>query len=133
MSSYRGFAISLDKGKLLFKAAPEFISTLTSQKEYQALIGSLMYLMMGSRPDLAYTVSTRSKFSSNPTADHYCTAKRVLRYLQSTSMLSLVFIMNNESPLEGYSDSDWAGDRDNSKSTSGYLFSLSGATICWKS
>ena len=71
MSSCGGVATPLAKGKLLFKAAPEFISTLSSQKEYLALIGSLMYLMMGSGPDLAYTISTISKFSSNPTADHY--------------------------------------------------------------
>ena len=133
ISSCHGVATPLDKGKLLVKAAPEFTSTLTSQKEYQTLIGSLMYLMMGTRPDLAYTVSTLSKFSSNPTAEHFCAAKRVLRYLQSTSALSLAFTMHNESPLQGYSDSDWAGDRDDSKSTSGYLFSLCGAAICWKS
>lgn len=133
MHSCRGVATPLDKGKLLVKAPPEFMSTLTSQKEYQKLIGSLMYLMMGSRPDLAYTVSTLSKFSSNPTPDHFSTGKRVLRYLQSTSTLSLAYIMNSETQLEGYSDSDWAGDKDDSKSTSGYLFSLSGAMICWKS
>ena len=92
-----------------------------------------MYLMMGTRPDLAYTVSTLSKFSSNPTDNHFSAAKRVLRYLQSSSTLSLAFIMNHKSQLEGYSDSDWAGDKDDSKSTSGYLFTLSGASICWKS
>jgi len=133
MSACRGVTTPLDKGKLLVKAAPDFTATLTSQKEYQTLIGSLMYLMIATRPDLAYTVSTLSKFSSNPSSDHFCAAKRVLRYLQSTATLSLTFIRDRETQLEGYSDSDWAGDRDDSKSTSGYLFTLSGATICWKS
>ena len=123
----------LDKGKLLVKAAPELISTLTSQKQYQDLIGSLLYLMIGSRPNLFYTISTLTKFSSYPTANHYCTAKRVLGYLQLSSTLSLAFIMNNDSPLLGYSDSDSAGDRDDSESISGYCFSLSSASICWKS
>ena len=74
-----------------------------------------------------------AKFSSNPTPDHIAAAKRVLRYLQYTSALHLTFVKNVESQLEGYSDSDWAGDKDDSKSTSGYLFTLAGATICWKS
>ena len=133
MSSCHGVSTPLDKAQFLVKASPEFMSTLASQKEYQTLIGSLMYLMMGSRPDLAYTVSTLSKFSSNPSPDHFSAAKRVLRYLQSTSTLTLAYTMNEVSQLKGYSDSDWAGDKDDSKSTSGYLFSLSGASICWKS
>jgi len=133
ISSCRSVATPLDKGKLFIKATPELTSPPSPQKEYQAVIRSLMYLMMGTHPDLAYTVSTLSKFSSNPSSDHFSTAKRVLRYLQTTATLSLTFIMNQGSRLEGYSDSDWAGDKDDSKSTSGYLFTLSGAAICWKS
>ena len=134
MATCKGVSTPLDKGTLLLKALPEYYkSTLTMQREYQTLIGSLMYLMMGTRPDLAYTISTLSKFCSNPTPEHIAAAKRVLRYLQSTSALNLAFVKSTESSLRGYSDSDWAGDKDDSKSTSGYLFTLAGATICWKS
>ena len=92
-----------------------------------------MNLMMGTRPDLAYTVSTLGKFNCNQTTEHYIAAKRVLRYIQSTAKLPLTFVLGTESQLEGFSDSDWAGDKDDRKSTSGYLFKLWGGTICWKS
>ena len=88
----KGVSTALDKGPLLLKALPEYKSTLTVQREYQTLIGSLMYLMMGIRPDLAYTISPLSKFSSNLTPEHIAAAKHVLRYLQSTSTLSLAFV-----------------------------------------
>ena len=133
MSACKGVATPLDKGKVLSKANPNFTSTLTAQQEYQKLIGSLMYLMMGSRPDLAYTVSTLSKFNCNPTADHLLAAKHVLRYIQSTAKLHLTFTIGTQSQLEGFSDSDWAGHKDDSKSTSGYLFTFSVGSICWKS
>jgi len=129
MSSCCGVTTPLDNGKLLVKATPELTSPPSLQKEYQALIGTLMYLMMGTHPDLTYTVSTLSKFSSNPSSDHFCAGKQVLRYLQTTATLSLTFIISQESYLEGYSDSDWAEDKDDSKSTSGYLFTLSGAGV----
>ena len=135
MLSCKGVTTPLDQGKLLSKAHEEYKSTLTTQQEYQKLIGSLMYLMMGTRPDLAYTVSTLSKFNCNPTSDHLLAAKRVLRYIQSTAKLHLAFTAGTELNLElkGFCDSDWAGDKSDSKSTSGYLFKLSGAAICWKS
>ena len=85
MLSCKGVATPLDKGNLLRKADPEYCSTLTIQQEYQKLVGCLMYLMMGTRPDLAYTVSTLSKFNSKPTANHLLAAKRVLCYIQATA------------------------------------------------
>jgi len=133
MATYKGVSPPLHKGTLLRKAIPEYKSTLTVKREYQTLIGSVMYLMVGTRPDLAYTISILSKFSSNPTPNHIAAPKRVLRYWQFTSAVHLTFVTNAESQLEGYSNSDWAGDKDDSKWTSGYLFTLSGATICWKS
>jgi len=136
MLSCKGVTTPLDQGKLLSKANPEYKSTLTTQQENQKLIGSLMYLMIGTRPDLAYTVSSLSKFNCNPTCDHLLAAKRVLRYIQSTTDLHLTFTAGTKADMvlkKGFSDSDWAGDKDDSKSTSGYLLTLSGAAICWKS
>jgi len=89
--------------------------------------------MMGTRPDLAYTVSTLSKFNCKPTSNHLLAVKLVLRYIQATAHLHLAFKMCTESSVEGFCDSDWAGDKDDSKSTSGYLFTLPEAAICWKS
>ena len=133
MSSCHGIATPLDNRKLLVKASPELTSPPSLQTEYHALIGSLMYFMIGTHLDLTYTVSMLSKFSSNPSNDHFFAAKQVFHYLQTTATLSLTFIMNQESHLKGYLDSDWAGDIDDSKSTSCYLFTLCEAAICWKS
>lgn len=74
MSACKGIATPLHKGNLLSKADQEYKPTLTAQQGYQKPIGSLMYLMMGTRPDLAYRVSTLSKFNCNPTTEHYIAA-----------------------------------------------------------
>jgi len=110
-------------------------------REYQSLVGSLMYLMTATRPDLAYTISVLSKFNSSPTVQHLLQAKRVLRYIQQTKSLGLRYTAPNTSSesgdrlsphLIGFSDSDWAGDLGDRKSTSGYLFMLEGTAIAWR-
>jgi len=90
--------------------------------------------MMETRPDLGYRVSILSKFNCNPTSDHLA-AKSVLRYIQSTAKVYPAFTAGTEFNLElkGFCDSDWAGDKSDSKSTAGYLFKVSGAAICRKS
>jgi len=106
--------------------------------EYQSLVGSLMYHMTATRPDLAYTISVLSKFNSSPTVQHLLQAKRVLQYIQQTKSLGLCYTAPNTpsessdrlSPhLIGFSDSNWAGDLGDRKSTSGYLFMLEGTAI----
>ncbi len=103
------------------------------QSVYQSAVGSLLYLSTGTRPDVAFAVSYVAKFSSDPTKKHWTAVKRILRYLKSTSMLGLLNTKSGESELVGFSDSDWAGDIDDRRSTSGYLFKLSGAPISWRS
>ena len=102
------------------------------QQTFQSLIGSIMYIMLGTRPDLAYTISALSKFSASAGHEHLQQAKRVLRYLQQSRSVGLAFVQNDDKELLGYSDSDWAGDVGDRKSTGGFLFLLSGAPICWK-
>jgi hypothetical protein len=89
--------------------------------------------MTATRPVLAYTVSTLSNFSSATTSEHRSAAKRVLRYLTQTRNLGLTYSHVSNTELTGYSDSDHAGVRDDRKSTSGYVFTLQGAPILWKS
>jgi hypothetical protein len=101
------------------------------QRLYQSLIGSVMYIMLGTRPDLAYTISALSKYSASAGEDHLSLAKRVLRYLQQTKDLGLIY--GKDGSLHGFSDSDWAGDLGDRKSTGGFIFLLSGAAISWKS
>ena len=66
-------------------------ATIVGTVEYQSLVGSVMYAMLASRPDLAYAVSTLSKFNSCPAAAHHAAAKRVLRYLQETKEYGLLY------------------------------------------
>jgi hypothetical protein len=103
------------------------------QKQYQSIIGSLMYAMLGTRPDLAYAVSSLSQYCSGPTKQHMGAAKRVLRYLSGTRNFSLKYDKHNQenTPI-GYSDSDWAGDADR-RSTGGFVYKLAGGAISWKS
>ena len=103
-------------------------------KEYQSLVGSLMYLMLCTRPDLALMISTLSKFPSAPLTIHLATAKRVPHYLNATKTLALSFSSEErDTQLLGFSDSDCGGDRDDLKSTSGYVFTIGGTAISWKS
>ena len=98
---------------------------------YQRLIGSLMYLVVLTRPDLAFTVSYLSQFNNCYTEYHWKCAKRVLRYLQGTKNFSLIFSKNDE-PLVGFVDADWASDKNDRKSYTGFVFKLSEGSISWK-
>ena len=103
-----------------------------SQLEYSWVIGSLMYLMSCTRPDIPYAVSKLSRYTSNPNGDHWKGIVRVLRYLRYTRDYGLHYT-RYPAVLEGYSDANWISDVKNSKSTSGYVFTLAGAAISWKS
>ena len=99
---------------------------------YRNIIGSLMYAMTGTRPDIAYAIGALSQFNENPGELHWKAAKRVLRYLKGTKDFTLVYRKGQKS-LEGYSDADWGANPDDRRSTTGYLFTLSGSCISWNS
>eukprot|EP00794_Sanderia_malayensis_P014955 gene14955-biopygen12465 len=105
---------------------------VADKREYQAMIGSLTYASIATRPDLSDAVGILSQFMSNPGQQHVKGVKRVLRYIQGTLDYGLRF-EGGEFKLQGYSDADWAGDVNTRKSTSGYVFRLGKATISWKS
>lgn len=90
---------------------------------YASAVGSLMYAMVCTRPDIAYAAGVVSRFLSNPGKDHWAAVKWILRYLRGTSKMCLCF-GNGKPLLEGYTDADMAGDVDSRKSTSGYLINL---------
>jgi len=103
------------------------VDELIEPCKYQSLVGSLMYLAVGTRPDLAFAIGTLSKFNAKPTTTDSLATKRLLRYLKETIGMALVHgIVDN---LIGYTDSDFAGDLDDRKSTAGYVFTLAGAAI----
>nr|XP_048320128.1 secreted RxLR effector protein 161-like [Ziziphus jujuba var. spinosa] len=99
---------------------------------YRSLIGSLLYLC-ASRPDIMFSVSLLSRFMHAPSHMHYSAAKRVLRYIRGTIDYGVWFLKQEEGKLMGYVHSDCAGSMEDSKSTSGYLFSLGSSTFSWSS
>ncbi|GJP57649.1 hypothetical protein CLOP_g13536, partial [Closterium sp. NIES-67] len=110
-------------------------SPSSSSHPYAELIGSLMYAMVSTRPDLAYPISVLARFvgTGKHDAAHWQAAKRVLRYLQGTK--DYVLTLGGPSPplLTGYSDSSWADSRPDRCSSQGYGFSLGSGLISWRS
>ena len=106
---------------------------LNTPKVYQELIGSLNYLANSSRPDICFSVAVAPRFCSAPTTAHWTAAKRILRYLKNTKTLCLTFRKNNDEKLIGFSDADYAGDKDTRRSTSGYIFTFAGTPVIWSS
>jgi len=100
---------------------------------YQSIIGSNIYAATGSRPDLAYTTTFLLQFNNCPTSEHLQAARRVLRYLQGTKDQVLLFSKSKSLYLEGYADASYANDLDTRRSVSGYVFSVSGSIISWRS
>ena len=104
-----------------------------NQTLYMSLVGSLIYLSVVSRPDISYAVGKVSQKMANPTQNDWIAAKRILRYLKKDKRLGPTYSRNGSLTLVGYSDSDWGGDVETRKSTSGYVFTLGGAAISWTS
>ena len=91
-----------------------------------------MYVMNCTRPDIAYSVSKLSRYKSNLRVYHWKAIIRVLRYLRYTQNYGLHYT-RYPAVLEGYNDANWIFDMKDTKSTSGYVFTLSGAAVSWKS
>lgn len=101
-------------------------------KQTREIIGCLMYLMLGSRPDLSFAINFFSRYQDKPSNEIWNYLKRVLRYLKGTIDLSLVFVKGKEKfPMKCYVDSDWGGDLNDRKSVSGYLIKIYGNTVSW--
>nr|GEZ12911.1 zinc finger, CCHC-type [Tanacetum cinerariifolium] len=93
------------------------------QLEYSRAIGYLMYAMTNTRPDIAYVVGRLSRFTSNPSRQHWKAITRVFEYLRGTKDYGLSYV-EYPSVLEGYSDASWINHVKGSSSTSGWVFLL---------
>jgi hypothetical protein len=99
---------------------------------YQHLIGSLLFLQLCSRPDISFAVLLLSQFCSAPLPRHYTVARRVLRYLKGTKSFRLHYGgARREESLAGMADVDWAGDKSERASISGFVWSYGGGPISW--
>ncbi|XP_070045992.1 secreted RxLR effector protein 161-like [Nicotiana tomentosiformis] len=103
-----------------------------ARSKYAQIIGSLMYLMNFTRPDIAYVVCRLSRYTHNPNRDHWSALDRLIKYLRGTMNYGILY-SEFPSTLEGYNDANWISDSDETKSTNGYVFTLGGGAISWKS
>ena len=102
-------------------------------KWFQGIIGSLLYITLGTRPDLAYSVIKLARYASNPSNNHIILVKRILRYLKATIDYNIIYNKSSTRYISGYCDSDYAGDIATAKSTLGWIFLIAGSPISWKS
>lgn len=98
---------------------------------YSEMIGSLLYLSICTRPDIAYAVGALARYMSAPTVEHWSSGLGILRYLSGTRNTGLMF--DSPARLIGYCDADFAGDIDTRRSTTGYTFIFGGAAVSWSS
>ncbi|XP_058759141.1 secreted RxLR effector protein 161-like [Vicia villosa] len=97
---------------------------------YKSLVGSLHYLT-STRPDILYAVGVVSRYMEAPTTTHFKEAKRILRYIKGTTNFDLHYFSSNNYEIVGYSDSDWSGDLDDRKSTTGFVFFTGDTAFTW--
>jgi hypothetical protein len=119
-------------GSKLEKPGTEYTCSNAARTSYQSAVGSLIYLMLGTRPDIAYAISVLSRYCNNPDHTYEAGVKRVMRYLKGSKEYTLVY-EGNITLLSGYTDADWGGDPDTRRSTSGYVFNIGSAAISWSS
>ncbi|CAI7926862.1 unnamed protein product [Closterium sp. NIES-54] len=102
---------------------------------YPELVGCLMYLMTCTRPDLAYPLGLLARYvaPARHRKVHWDAAKRVLRYLCSTSGMGLVLGGRHSVVLTGHSDASWVDDQAAQRSSQGYTFSLGSGSVSWRS
>uniref|UniRef100_A0A2N9FK26 CCHC-type domain-containing protein n=1 Tax=Fagus sylvatica TaxID=28930 RepID=A0A2N9FK26_FAGSY len=118
-----GIRISRDRdSKLIYldhgKELEEMIAV-----PYAQAVGSLMYAMMSTRPNICHAVGLVSRYQSNSGKAHWQAVKWIFKYLQMTKSIKLCFGLD-EWEIKGFTDADFAGDKDDRKSTNGYVSCL---------
>jgi len=104
------------------------------RSHYQSVIGSLLYIMLGTRPDIAFAVIKMSQFSSNSMEEHLQKVLYIVRYLSSSQDLCISYSGHgDQNSLCAYSDTDWTGDVETSRSTTGYAIFLGNSIVSWLS
>nr|GEW89913.1 retrovirus-related Pol polyprotein from transposon TNT 1-94 [Tanacetum cinerariifolium]GEW89916.1 retrovirus-related Pol polyprotein from transposon TNT 1-94 [Tanacetum cinerariifolium] len=105
-----------------------------SKVPYANAVGSLMYLMVCTRPDIAYAVSVVSRYLANPGKNHWEAVKWILKYFWGTANVGLMYGTNpgNHVDVTGFVDSDYAKDPDKGRFITGYAFLVQGCVVSWK-
>jgi hypothetical protein len=103
-----------------------------SKIPYASAVGSLMYAMVCTHPDIAHSVGVVSRFLANPGKEHWNAVKWILRYIRGSIDYCLCF-QGTDTLLEGFTDVDMAGDMDSRKSTTCYIYTFAGVAVSWVS
>ena len=127
MEDAKGAKSPIDPGYFKLEGTP-----LDNNEEYRALIGKLLYLSTNTRPDIAASVSILSQRVSKPRDVDLVQVKRLFRYIKSTRDKKLRLNDKNQSgKLSVYSDANWAEDKSDRKSNTGFICMLNGGTVSW--
>jgi hypothetical protein len=135
MQDCKPAATALDASMKLKKNVGELAieeRKIMEQVPYRQAVGSLQYLVQGTRPDIAFAVSKFGQYTENPGVQHWGALKHVLRYLKRTMNMELT-ISKDDLKLEAYCDSDWASCIDERKSQTGYVIMIGATPVIWKS
>eukprot|EP00253_Pinus_taeda_P017555 PITA_17555 len=136
MKQPEGFAMK-GKKEMVCKLKKSLVPRHKKRKRTCPVFGSLMYAMVCTRPDIAHEMGVLSRFTSKPRKEHWTTVKRVFKYLRGTSDYGLYYQgrpgLDRVLDIHVFVDADWAGDMDQRRSTSGYVFNLFGGAISWMS
>lgn len=104
---------------------------------YHSTIGELLHLAVCTRPDISFSVSALARQVHAPSRRHLMLLKRLIRYLAGSKNVGITYLKQNRARhrmmLETFSDADWAGDSGGRKSTTGYIVTLEGAPVAWRS
>jgi hypothetical protein len=100
---------------------------------YQSIIGSLLYLALGTRPDIAHAVILMSQFMVNPTEDHIQKSLHIVQYINMHINAKIIYDGQSQEGFIAYADADWASDPINRKSVTGNIIKLAGGAVSWVS
>jgi hypothetical protein len=130
MQNSKPASTPLSTSARLIKAT--IMDVLAEQKDYQSIVGSLMYAMLATRPDLAQSIQQISQFSQKPTRTHEKAAKQGLRYLNGTIDEGITYNGNLGMRLKIWSDANWGGE-EGRESVSGFVSTMAGGAVSWSS
>ncbi|GKB51439.1 retrovirus-related pol polyprotein from transposon TNT 1-94, partial [Tanacetum coccineum] len=116
-----------------FDVKSAFLNGELKEEGWQMQGSSEVIYLTHTRPDLAYAVGLVSRFMHCPSKQHYGATKRILRYIAGTTTYGIWYVRKEKFELVGYCDSDWAGAKDDMKSTSGNCFMFGSGVVTWAS
>ena len=99
---------------------------------YRSMIGSLLYLI-SSRPNISYSVGVCARYQANPKESHTIALNRIIKYVKTTTDIDVWYSKDKNDVLTRYSDTDWVGNANDRKSTSGDCFYLGNNFVSWMS